>query len=381
MFVAKINHQKRPVIFFICTGLGKVKRGFESYINDLAENCFKDHDFKIKPTVFAGGRLDKSSYDNVVISNVSRNSGLLRKLKINGHSAFTIEQISFFFFFLPYIFSRRPQTIYLGEYSLYCYLFKARKLLGLNFSLVLYTGGQASPGLFEPRRDYVHHITDIYYRDLNQRGVPPERQFIIPHFLNTNFEVDGNLVTQIRNRASGKKIVLSVGSIDKAVKRMHLIPAVLGDHAGSVFPILLGEWTNESEEIKQLMMERFGADGFIIGKVNRIELGTYYTAADAFILCSEKESFGLVFLEAMYFETPVICHDFYESRYVLKDKAHFMNMNDINSFRQNVNSLLPTLQKDSSLNLFVRQNYTWQVLEGSYNRMFDQVMGVNITNP
>ncbi len=188
------------------------------------------------------------------------------------------------------------------------------------------------------------------------------------------------MVTQLRNKASGKKIVLSVGPIDKKVKRMHLIPTVFEDHASSVFPILLGEWTNESEEIKQLMAERFGADGFIIDKVNRKELGSYYTAADAFILCSKKESFGLVFLEAMYFETPVVCHDFYESRYVLKDYAHFMDMNDINSFKEKINSLLPTLKKESALNLFVRQNYTWQVVKESFNSMFDRVTEVNITN-
>jgi glycosyltransferase involved in cell wall biosynthesis len=377
MFVTKINQHRLPVVFFICTGLGRVKRGFESYIDDLAENCVKYRDFKMKLTVFAGGRLDKCSYDSVIISNVSRNSSLLQKLRINGRRAFTIEQISFFFFFLPYIFIRRPQTIYLGEYSLYCYLFKARKLLGLNFSLVLYTGGQASPGLFDPKRDYVHHITDIYYRDLIQSGVPPERQFIIPHFLNTNFEVDGNLVKQLRNKASGKKIVLSVGSIDKEVKRMHLIPAVLGDHARSVFPILLGEWTNESEEVNQLMTEHFGADGFIIGKVNRKELGSYYTAADAFILCSKKESFGLVFLEAMYFDTPVICHDFYESRFVLRDNAHFMDMDDIDSFKRTLGLLLPTLKKQPTLNLFIQQNYTWEILQGFYRGMFHKVMEIS----
>ena len=370
----------RAKLFLICTGLGRVNRGFESYISDLAEHLTESRSEKYLVQVYAGAYLNAMRYNAVRIINISRNNPILLKLKFSIQRLFSIEQKSFFVFLVPHILFKRPKAIYLGEYNLYCYLFKLRKLLSLKYSLVLYTGGQASPGLFDMGKDYVHHVTDVYYADLLKRGIHEERQFIIPHFLNTNFEVRRNLVEQIRNRASGKKIVISVGMIDKSVKRMHLITAVLGSLVDSVFPILLGEWTNESEEIKQLMVERFGADGFIIGKTDRVELGSYYAVADAFILCSKKESFGLVFLEAMYFDTPVICHDFYESRYVLRDNAHFMDMDDIDSFKENINALIPKLKKESILNLFVRQNYTWQVLREPYNTMFDKVMEVNTTN-
>jgi 1,2-diacylglycerol 3-alpha-glucosyltransferase len=359
-------------IFLVCTGLGKVQRGFEIYIQSLAEKLtveFKDLNVK----VFAGGKLKAQTFDAVRVFNLSRNNPVLRKM-FSSNTMFAIEQISFFFFFLPSILLRRPHTVYLGEYRLYCYLFKARNFFNLDFSLVLYTGGQASPGLFDPKKDYVHHITDIYYKDLIQKGVPAERQFVIPHFLNTDFDVDKNLMNQLKSRASEKKIVLSVGSIDKTVKRMHLIPIVLGDHADSIFPIILGEWSNESDEIKQFMKERFGADGFIMDKINRRELGSYYTAADAFILCSKKESFGLVFLEAMFFGIPVICHDFYESRWVLKDNAHFMDMDGIDSFKREFSLLLPSLNKQPALNLFVKKNYIWTVLKESYKRMFDEIL-------
>jgi len=360
-----------PNIFLVCTGLGRVQRGFESYTHDLAQKIHGSECTDIKVLVFSGGRLKDTRYNNVAIPNVSRNSVWLRRLKISSDNAFGLEQASFFIFFLPYLFWKKPKAIYLGEYSLYCYLFKARRFFKLNFSLILYTGGQTIPGLFDPNLDFVHHITDIYYKGLIEKGYPRERQFIIPHFLNTDFHVDENVVRLLKVKASGKKIIISVGSIDKTVKRMHLIPTVLGDQAGSIFPILLGEWTNESEEVRQLMVERFGADGFIIDIVTRNELGSYYTAADVFLLCSKKESFGLVFLEAMFFGLPVLCHDFYEARFVLKQHGRFINMDETSSFHQELRDLLPSLGKNDEFHSFVVENYTWPHLKESYLNMFE----------
>jgi len=366
--------EKKDKLFLVCTGLGKVHRGFESYTADLAERLSEGSHQRYGVEVLAGGRLNTSRYNAVRILNISRNNPILLRFKLSWQMLFLIEQRSFFLFLVPHILSKKPKAIYLGEYSLYCYLFKLRKLLRLKYSLVLYTGGHASPGLFDDEKDYVHHVTDIYYKDLIKRGVPEQRQFIIPHFVNTDFRVDEALMRQLKEKAKGKKIVLSVGSIDAAVKRMDLIPKVLGDLGNLIFPILLGEWTTETEAIRQSMIKEFGMDGFILNKVTRKDLGSYYLVADIFILCSKNEPFGLVFLEAMLFNTPVICHDFYASRWVLKDKAHFVDMNDRDAFKEKFIHLFPTFKKDPALNLFVTQNYTWAALKESFLNMFTHIM-------
>ena len=104
---------------------------------------------------------------------------------------------------LPLLLSQKPATIYLGEYRLYCYLFKIRQLFRLDFSLVLYTGGQAIPGLFNPALDYVHHVTDVYLAEC--RHIPEERQFLVPHFIEADFVYDEAVMAMIKKKSSREK--------------------------------------------------------------------------------------------------------------------------------------------------------------------------------
>ena len=109
------------------------------------------------------------------IANLHRKHPLLR----NSTHAFLWEQRSFFAGMLPTLLRTKPAAIYLGEYQLYCYLYKLRAALGLSYSLVLYTGGQAIPGLFDPSRDFIHHVTDAYLPQCQH--LPAKRQWLLPH--------------------------------------------------------------------------------------------------------------------------------------------------------------------------------------------------------
>ena len=365
------NKNNDGKIFLLCTGLGRIKRGFESYIEELGIKL-SEQGFNV---YVLGGRKPTNYQVNFAkLYSINRNSWLSKKL-LTTAAAFSLEQLSAALFLFSSIITHRPKVIYLGEYQLYCYLFKMRKVFGFSYSLVLYTGGQAIPGLFDIQKDYVHHVTDVYVGSLLKSSYPADRQYLIPHFVSNTFLQDKNTMSQLPF-TTDKKIVLSVGIVDYATKQMHLIPELLSYAKEQFFPVIIGETTSESELIKKRLTEVFGESGFYVAKVRKEDLAIFYQTADLFILLSPKESFGLVFVEAMCYGTNVICIDFPESRYVLKDKAFYLESGDIDSLRkqfQKVIELNPDIFRKSNENKrFVYENYSWESLANKYKMMFDE---------
>lgn len=369
--------ENKPLLFFVCTGLGYITRGFETYISSLALNLSKAEKFPYKIEVLVGKKYATKYYTVIQILSIKRNNHIVQYF--SHKYAFLIEQISFFIFSIPYIIYKRPYCIYLGEYELYCYLYKLRKLLNLNFSLVLYTGGQAIPGLYNPTKDFVHHVTDRYVNELNNIGYPSTNQFVIPHFIGIKNSFDSGLISHIKNNAKSKKIILSVGVLDDITKKMGLLIDILQKFKDEVFPIFLGESSIETTKIQFKLKEYFGEGNYFLGKVPQNELSSYYTAADLFVLLSEKESFGLVFIEAMFFGKNVICRKFHETEFILKTNALYLENGSVESQQKNFNSLLhhETLFDSRELSNYAYNNFSWEILEKKYVAMFNYIVTTN----
>ena len=371
--------KNKPLLFIVCTGLGYITRGFETYISSLASHLSKAENFSHNIEVLAGKNYDTKDYTVIPIFSIKRNNRIVQYFLSKWD--FLIEQISFFIFSVPYIVYKKPSCIYLGEYDLYCYFYKLRKYLKLNFSLVLYTGGQAIPGLYDSKRDFVHHITDRYVNELNSTGYPLTHQFIIPHFIGIKNSYNIDLITQIKNKAKSKKIILSVGILDDTTKKMGLLIDILQKFKNVVFPIFLGESSIETTQIQLKLKEYFGEGNYYLGKVTQNELGSYYTAADLFVLLSEKESFGLVFIEAMFFGRNVICRKFHETEFVLKNNAKYLENGSISQQQNNFDSLInhETLLNSKELSDYAINNFSWEALEKKYIDMFNYIANTSKT--
>lgn len=321
--------------------------------------------------VVSGGDTDQRG---IALHTPNRNSKLLSWAK----QPFLWEQRFFFLALLPRILQKRPAVIYLGEYRLFAYLSKIRKLLGLKFSLVLYTGGQAIPGqkLFDGTRDYIHHVTPVYLSQCN--WVPQGRQWVLPHFFTNDFLVDKSLVTAIKHAAGARKVILSVGLLDFSTKQMDKLLAALSEDPSLWFPVLLGASSADTPKLIQLLQSAFGDDGFMVNEVPHYALGSYYEAADIFVLCSLRESFGLAFVEALYFGLPVVCHLFFESEWVLKEYAHYVDVNDSSALALQLKKLRQGTQKGAigkeDRKAFAVSNYDWPALEQQYRQLFKSIV-------
>jgi glycosyltransferase involved in cell wall biosynthesis len=357
-------------IVLICSGLGRIHRGFEIYISSLGEKL-------TGAQIWCGGKHQSQKSKVHTIPCIGRSSFFSKIFLCNSLLAFKIEQLTFAIALLPKLFQAKNSILYLGEYSLYCYLYKIRHIFSLNYSLVLYTGGQAIPGLFDPTRDFVHHVTDVYLKDC--KHLPSNRQFLVPHFIDQNFSENEMITDRITKKSAGKLIVLSVGYLDCHIKRMDFLAKSLIPLKDKLFPIFLGESSIDTPIIEQILKDNFGKDGYILSKVAHSELASWYLNSDIFVLCSLRESFGLTMVEALYFGLPVFCNDYSEARFVLQDCGNFLNMTSMDILTKAVELYNPSanrseLKKDRKE--FVEKNYSWSSLEKQYTQMFEKIISL-----
>jgi glycosyltransferase involved in cell wall biosynthesis len=350
-----------------------VARGFETHISQLSQFLKNESLLQKKVEVYGGG-YGNSSFKSVWC--IRRNSRLARLLSSNPTIRYRLEQHSFFFFMIPNLLWHRPEVIYLAEYQLYCHLYRFRNFFGLNYGLIHYTGGMALPAMFDPSKDRVHHVSPLMLKRAEMMTIPIKCQFLIPHFFSPQFTYNPNIINAVRKMAGSKRITLTVAAVNRSFKRVDVVVEQLGNFAEMFFPVIIGEFSEETKAIRIRLQELFG-DNFLLLEVNsHSEMGSYYAAADYFVHAGDRESFGLVFLEALWHGLPIVAHRDEVTEFVLHDKAIIFNTYDMMEWRRALQGLLEhslAPAKDSSktaMKEFVAGNYSWDALRLQYLHLF-----------
>jgi glycosyltransferase involved in cell wall biosynthesis len=232
------------------------------------------------------------------------------------------------------------------------------------------------PGLFDAKKDWVHHITDLFFKDCIQQGIPAEKQFLLPHFIRLPEQANATAIETIKKLALSKYIVLSVGSLDESVKGMNTLAKALSTIKNKVFPVFIGESTAQTPALEQQLRQNFG-DDFLITKMEPHELTAYYNASDLFVSCSKAESFGLVMLEAMAQGTPVLCKNWPGSDWVFDKHAHYIKDNDPAVLGNQIEFLLESNCKKKStaiLKAYVSSRFCEDSLAKDYILMFERMV-------
>jgi glycosyltransferase involved in cell wall biosynthesis len=139
---------------------------------------------------------------------------------------------------------------------------------------------------------------------------------------------------------------------------------------------LLGAMDEGSSEIIELGNSLLGPDNFSARSVSYSQVAEYYQAADFFVLCSLKEGFGRVYLEALKHGLPTIAHHFPVMAFVL---GHVGIQGDL-SRKGELSRILseqlchPVDQSDAKKRWeSIRDRFSWEVLATEYAKIFHQV--------
>lgn len=364
-------------VFLVCSGLGYVKRGFESFTQECFEVLSTEPSLNV--TLFKGG--GEFTDKEIVIRNIPRNSWLATQLgQVVGRGNYFIEQVSFFLNLLPYLHRSRPDLIYFSDGNLGNLLWHWRRISQQNYKLLFSNGGPLIPPF--PRWDYVQQVAPIHLQQALDAGEPAEKQSLVPYGISMSAELEILTLPQreaLRRRLGlpeKEPLLLSVGAINCFHKRMdYIIRELASLPEPRPYLVLLGQQDAESSDILKLGNQYLGVDRFQIRTVTQNEISDYYKVADAFVLASLREGFGRVFLEAMSYGLPCLAHDYEIPRFVLGEYGYLANLKVAGSLSELIRQVLEEGDNHSTRCLRHNQVYnhfSWEKLRPHYVKMIER---------
>ncbi|MBC7388040.1 MAG: glycosyltransferase family 4 protein [Opitutaceae bacterium] len=361
-------------VMIMCSGLGHVSRGYESFSQELYLELLKTKKYEVFLLKGKGGSKGNESSILSIRRNSKIASSISRFFKI---STYDLEQYSFFIFSIPSLLKIKPGVIVYSDFILGVMLWHLRKWLNLEYKLLFSNGAPNGPPF--TRCDHVQQLLPCHYETGLKGGTPPEKQSVIPYGISMNesdiyFSPDVNLLRSRLNLPQNKKIVVSVGAINQSHKRMcYLIEefALLQDKG--YFLLILGQQTIETKGVMELAAKLLHPNNYLITSVNHDQVSEFYQASDIFVLCSFSEGLPRVSIEAMSHGLPIIIHDYDIAHQTLGDNAWYIDMSVKNSL---TNAILTThcekekqvIQKQMAFN-----TYSWIKLIPSYTSMINSV--------
>lgn len=378
MVSSKQTPLKTTKVFLVCSGLGHVLRGYESFTQQCFDTLASEPSLDI--TLFQG--KGHSSSNIHTLRNLPRNHSFTQKLALcfRKHSylsePYFLEQTSFFLSLIPYLFREKPEVVIFSDFSLGTMLWHWRRISNLSYKLLFSNGAPNGPPF--SRMDHVQHLTPSHYQAAINAGESAENHSLVPYGIQLDRKytslslLERDSLRRKLNLPIERHLILSVGAINKSHKRMdYLIKEVANLAEPRPYLLLLGQFDKESREIVKLGNLLLGADNFQAKTVTSEEIDNYYKSADLFVLASLNEGFGRVFLEAMEHGLPCLAHDYEVARFVLGDHGYFANFACFESLTILIRQVLDrdTKREQAARHQSVYERFSWEYLRRDYTEM------------
>jgi glycosyltransferase involved in cell wall biosynthesis len=370
---------QRPVrVFLPCTGLGRQRRGFETFTLECADALRADP--RIALTVFAGG--DVPGTPARTRWNLPRD-GTLSSLvaPLLRHDRYFVEQASFFLSFLPALVTGRPDVVYFADLNLGNLCWHWRRISGQRFKLLYYNGGLTTRPF--TRADMVQQLTPAGLDEALARGESRAHQTVLPHGVRVPDTLPSRITGDAR-RALGlpadRPIVLAVGMLDTQIKRTDVLIRAIADlPSPRPFLVLLGADGPDAPSIRTLAHDLLGDDGFVARTVPHDGIGDFYRAADVFALASLREGFGLAYVEALAHGLPIVAHDTPVTRHLLGNFATLSDITQPNALTDAIRTALATPSRDTerqARHASAHTRFGWDALREDYAQLLLRVAEV-----
>ena len=359
-------------VFFPCTGLGRERRGFETFTRSCAAALEGEPGVEI--TVFGGGGRDALKSERAV-PNFPRSGGAARALgRMLRRSPYFVEQTTFFAGFLHRLISGRQDFVYFADLNLGNACWHWRRISGQRYKLLFYNGGATTKPF--TRCDLVQQVSPEHFDDAISRGEPRSRQVLLPHGADIPREFSPPTReerTDARRKlgiTSARPLLISVGMLDAEVKRMdYLIREVasLGEPRPHV--LLAGAVAPQTPEILALARAQLGEDGFTARTFTREEMPAVYRAADVFALASLREGFGLAIVEALAAGLPSVVHDTPNTAYLCGPHAARADLRVAGALASRVANAIaspPDAEAMRARHEWVHRRFAWAALRDRY---------------
>lgn len=363
-------------VFLLCSGLGHVSRGYESFFQECFEALSEGPGLEV--ALYKGG--GSSSREQTVLWNLPRRSPVGAWLgKVARKNAYWTEQVTFTLSLLPHLMRQRPDVVFFSDATVGNLLWHWRRLTRQSYSLLLSNGGPVNPPF--PQWDHVQQLAPMHVEAALAAGQPADRQSLVPYGIGMNGQpprLSQEERAHLRrglNIPINRPVILAVGAVNRSHKRMdYLVREVAALPAPRPYLVILGQQDEETPEVSTLAEHLLGEDNYYLGTVAHSETSRYYQAADMFTLTSLKEGFGRVFLEASSWGLPCLVHDYALTRYIFGDFGLYADFQQTGSLSGLISRVmagcdLPTPERQQQM---VFDRFSWQHLRPDYVEMLNK---------
>lgn len=188
--------------------------------------------------------------------------------------------------------------------------------------------------------------------------------------------------------ADGERMLLFVGRLEplKAVDAIVEAAGILAKSMPTVldnvrFTIVGGSATDPERRKLAALAESLGVARYMdfAGSKDHTQLPYYYSAAEALLMPSDYESFGMVALEAMTSGTPVIASGVGGLQYLVKDgrTGYLISVRDASGLSRRICDILrdPVTRDWMGANAArIAEEYDWSIITDRLIKVFDDAM-------
>jgi D-inositol-3-phosphate glycosyltransferase len=233
--------------------------------------------------------------------------------------------------------------------------------------------------------DEAQELTDGY-------GADPERVFIVPPGVDlATFQPMERADARREIGYASERLLLFVGRLErlKGVEIAIRALALLRDRRhDDVRLLILGEDSHEGDESEKDRLKAIATEAGVrdradfIGSVAHHELPFFYAAADACVMPSYSESFGLVALEAQACGCPVVASGVSGLRSVVRDEVsgYLIDEHDPAAYAERIGRLLADrelAQQMGRRGSLLAQRFSWNRTADRLEGLFDHVVERN----
>jgi 1,2-diacylglycerol 3-alpha-glucosyltransferase len=307
----------RPRIAIACSGLGHIQRGVESWAADLARALRRA---SADVTLFGGG---ERGIDGVTVLPTWPRTGTAARGLASGlrhlgawryglGSPYDVEQTSFSLALWQRI-RRDFDILHVQDPLIATWLERAHQI-GLSRPRVIYANGTGENAKVMRRFRYLQLLTRTAADTWSSQKPHGQAVFMIPNFIDDAHFSPGN---QAAARARfdlppDRTIVLCCAAIRRYHKRIDFLLAefarAFGDRTDTML-VIAGGREADSDALMAQGTALLGDKVRFLPDLSRESMPDLYRAADAFVLASLHEMFGIVLLEALATGLPVLCND------------------------------------------------------------------------
>jgi D-inositol-3-phosphate glycosyltransferase len=233
--------------------------------------------------------------------------------------------------------------------------------------------------------DEANELTDGY-------GADPERVFIVPPGVDlATFQPMDRADARREIGYGSERLLLFVGRLErlKGVEVAIRALALLRDRRhDDVRLLILGEDSHEGDESEKDRLKAIASEAGVrdrvdfVGSVAHHELPYFYAAADACVMPSYSESFGLVALEAQACGCPVVASGVSGLRSVVRDEVsgYLIDEHDPAAYAERIGRLLADrelAQQMGRRGSLLAQRFSWKRTADRLEELFDSVVERN----